>query len=58
VWSLRHNVTKNDTPDYYPDYSPNGKKIVYVSGDGNDGELYTIDVGGGGKTKLGLADFR
>jgi Tol biopolymer transport system component len=29
----RFNVTKNDTYDYYPDYSPNGKKIAYVAKD-------------------------
>ena len=37
-------LTHNNNDEFSLSYSPSGKKIVYVSGDGNDGELYTIDV--------------
>jgi Tol biopolymer transport system component len=45
-------LTDNSTDDYYPDYSPNGKKITYEGNDGNDNEIYTINAGGGGKHQL------
>jgi Tol biopolymer transport system component len=35
-----------------PSYSPDGKRIVYLGYDGNDYEIYTIGVGGGGKKKV------
>ncbi len=35
-----------------PSYSPDGKKIAYAGYKGNDADLFTIDVGGGGKTSL------
>jgi TolB protein len=40
--------------DGSPSYSPNGKKIAFGSSDpsGIDGEIYTINVGGGGKFKV------
>jgi len=41
-------LTHNNTEDYDPSYSPDGKKIVY----GNDGELYTIDVRTGHRVQL------
>jgi len=43
------NVTENDSPDFYPDYSPDGKRIAYSGTDldGLETEIYTIDVGGG-----------
>src|SRR5215208_3771377 len=47
----RHRVqlTRNDRDDFYPSYSPNGKKIVYSgSSSSGDTEIYTIDAGGGG----------
>jgi Tol biopolymer transport system component len=55
-------VTNTGASGYPIDYSPNGKKITYTSyegdNDGNptgpqkDAEIYTIDVGGGGKTNV------
>ena len=35
-----------------PSYSPDGKRIVYLGYDGQDYEIYTIKVGGGGKKKV------
>ena len=46
-------ITHNNKDDYDPSYSPDAKKIVFVSGGGaNDGEIYTIDASGGGKTRI------
>jgi Tol biopolymer transport system component len=42
-------VTNNDTDDFNPDYSPDGNRIAYM---GSDGEIHTINVGGGGKSRL------
>jgi TolB protein len=53
-------VTKNGTYDSDPSYSPNGKRIAYSGYDGTDQEIYTINVGGGGRvqvTKNGAGDF-
>jgi Tol biopolymer transport system component len=36
----------------WPDHSPDGKKIVYQADDGHDIELYTINVGGGGRFQV------
>jgi Tol biopolymer transport system component len=52
-------ITHNNTDEFSLSYSPNGKKIVFVSGYVNE-ELYTIDASGGGKTQLthnNKADF-
>ena len=35
-----------------PSYSPDGKRIVYLGYDGNDYEIYTIKVGGGGEFRV------
>ena len=35
-----------------PDYSSDGKRIAYTGGDGHDGEIYTMDVGGGRGKKV------
>jgi Tol biopolymer transport system component len=34
------------------DYSPDGKKIVYYTGNDLRGKVYTINVGGEGKSKV------
>lgn len=52
-------ITHNNATEFSPSYSPNGKKIVFVSGYVNE-EIYTIDAGGGGKTQIthnNKADF-
>jgi tricorn protease len=40
-------VTKNDTYDSSPDYSPDGKKIAYAARNEADEEIYTINATGG-----------
>jgi Tol biopolymer transport system component len=53
-------VTNNIKDDEEPSYSPNGRKIAYEGfkglGDGDgedfDHEIYTINVGGGGKSQV------
>jgi hypothetical protein len=44
-------VTDNTADDFYPSYSPSGRRIAYSydPGAGADSEIYTINVGGGGK---------
>jgi Tol biopolymer transport system component len=52
-------ITHNNNDEFSLSYSPNAKKIVYVSGYVNE-ELYTIDASGGGKTQIthnNRADF-
>jgi Tol biopolymer transport system component len=41
------NVTKNNTYDYMPSYSPDGTVIAYECWDGADSEICTIDARGG-----------
>src|SRR5215203_5437703 len=51
----RHRVqlTRNDRDDFYPSYSPSGKKIVCSgSSSSGDTEIYTINAGGGGRSKV------
>jgi TolB protein len=48
----KFNVTNNGTDDYYPDYSPDGKKIAYAAWNTTDDEIYRINVGGGGKFQV------
>src|SRR5919112_1449620 len=47
-------LTDNDSDDYEPSYSPDGKKIAYSGLDAPNGdlEIYTINSGGGGKVQL------
>ncbi len=46
-------VTNTDNVDgFQPSYSSDGKKIAYTVYKVSNGEIYTIDVGGGGKTNL------
>jgi Tol biopolymer transport system component len=35
-----------------PSYSPSGKRIAYAGWDGQDWEIYTINVGGGGRLQV------
>ena len=35
-------VTRNNMDDRWPDYSPDGSRIVFSHWDGNDSEIYTI----------------
>ena len=48
----RLNVTVDARDNFDPCYSPGGKKIVYTAYDGNDDEIYKINVGGGGRVQL------
>jgi Tol biopolymer transport system component len=50
--SLVGNVTDNDTGDFYPSYSPSGKRIAYVNDAGADREIYTIKPNGEGKHQV------
>src|SRR5215212_1039234 len=47
-------VTDNTANDYYPSYSPSGKKIAYVNNNnvGGDDEIWTINPGGGGRQQV------
>jgi Tol biopolymer transport system component len=47
-------VTRNDTYDFSPSYSPDGKRIAYVGGDGdgNDYEIFKISPTGGTPVNL------
>ena len=44
--SEMHRVTKNTTGDYYPAYSPSGKRIAYNRQDGRDLDIFTIGIDG------------
>jgi TolB protein len=48
----RQPVTDNSSDDYYPSYSPSGKRIAYVNSAGTDSEIYTIEADGGGKDQV------
>jgi Tol biopolymer transport system component len=45
-------VTKNRTYDSEPSYSPNGERIACSGYDGNDQEIYTINVRGGDRVQV------
>jgi Tol biopolymer transport system component len=40
-------VTNNVRHDFFPSYSPDGKKIAYTGFDGTDDEIYAINATGG-----------
>src|SRR5829696_5287066 len=48
----RVRLTHNSTYDYYPDYSPNGRRIAYAGTGERSLNIYTIRAHGGGKTKV------
>ena len=52
--SGKRQLTHNNTGDFYPAYSPDGKQILYVGKDGPKGdlEIYTINARGGDKFRV------
>ena len=48
----RVQLTNNATYDYYPDYSPDGRRIAFSGSSEKHSGIYTISVRGGGKTKV------
>jgi TolB protein len=48
----RVQLTNNATYDYYPDYSPDGRRIAFAGTGENDLGIYTISARRGGKTKV------
>jgi TolB protein len=53
----RVQLTHNSTYDYYPDYSPNGRRIAYAGTGERSLSIYTIRAHGGGKTKVAEEGF-
>jgi TolB protein len=47
----KRQLTDNDTGDFYPSYSPSGKRIAFVNDAGADREIYTIKPNGRVSTK-------
>ena len=50
--SSQTNLTNNDTDDQYPTWSPDGKRIVFVSNRGGNDEIYVMNSDGSGQTRL------
>jgi TolB protein len=48
----KRQLTDNDTGDFYPSYSPSGKRIAFVNDAGADREIYTIKPNGEGKHQV------
>ena len=48
----RVQLTNNATYDYYPDYSPDGRRIAFSATGKEHSGIYTITASGGGKTKV------
>jgi TolB protein len=48
----RVRITHNSTYDYYPDYSPDGRRIAYAGTGERSLNIYTIRAHGGGRTKV------
>jgi Tol biopolymer transport system component len=45
-------LTSNDVPDVEPWFTPDGKSIVFVRGEGNDAELMMIEISSKAETPL------
>ena len=45
-------VTDNSSDDFHSSYSPSGKKIAYVNSAGTDWEIWTMQLGGGGRQQV------
>jgi Tol biopolymer transport system component len=45
-------VTQKGAADWMPSWSPDGKRIVYVSARDGDDEIYIVDADGTNQTKL------
>jgi TolB protein len=50
------NVTNNNTNNFTPAYSPDGKKVAYTVYNDSQGDIYTINAFGGGKTQVTNTD--
>src|SRR5829696_5489799 len=48
----RVQLTNNATYDYFPDYSPDGRRIAYSGSGKKHSGIYTISARGGDKTKV------
>jgi Tol biopolymer transport system component len=48
----RVQLTNNATNDYFPDYSPDGRRIAFSGSGEKSTNIYTISAGGGDKTKV------
>jgi TolB protein len=48
----RVQLANNATYDYYPDYSPDGRRIAFAGSSEKGHNIYTISVRGGGKSKV------
>jgi Tol biopolymer transport system component len=52
----RVQLTNNATYDYFPDYSPDGRRIAYSGSGEKSTNIYTISARGGDKTKVTKGD--
>jgi hypothetical protein len=47
-------VTKDDSENFFPAYSPDGRQIAFTSARGGKLDIYSIEAGGGPATRLSL----
>ena len=50
-----YKLTFGDFDDFHPRWSPDGESIAYISNEAGLPELYVLEVNGGGKRKLEIA---